>query len=148
MTTFSNCELCGPSDDAADVPPVSGLIYRNEKLHVVLVDDAGYPGFCRVIWNDHVKEMTDLSPADRVLLMDVVWQVEAAVREVMRPVKINLASLGNVVPHLHWHIIPRYEDDPHFPSPVWAEIKRNPSGLATRAALLPRLGRTIVESIG
>jgi diadenosine tetraphosphate (Ap4A) HIT family hydrolase len=37
----------------------------------------------------------------------------------MAPDKINLASLGNVVPHLHWHVIPRFADDPHFPNPVW-----------------------------
>lgn len=146
--TQSTCELCQKSAEKPNLPAVAGMIFHHRKFHVVLVDDVGYPGFCRVIWNDHVKEMTDLDAHDRALLMDVVWQVEAAVREVMRPEKINLASLGNVVPHLHWHIIPRYLDDPHFPNPVWAEVKRDPSGLATRAALLPRLGRTIVERIG
>jgi len=54
---------------------------------VVLVDDAAYPGFCRVIWNAHVKEMSDLPAADRTALSNVVWAVEAAVREVMQPEK-------------------------------------------------------------
>jgi diadenosine tetraphosphate (Ap4A) HIT family hydrolase len=94
---------------------------------VVLVDDASYPGFCRVIWNDHVKEMTDLPVADRSTLMAAVCKVESAVRAVMQPEKINLASLGNMTPHLHWHVIPRYVDDAHFPGPVWAEAQRQPS---------------------
>jgi diadenosine tetraphosphate (Ap4A) HIT family hydrolase len=93
---------------------------------VVLVDDDNYPGFCRVIWRDHVKEVTDLPELDRMLLMDVLWQVEQVVREVMQPEKINLASFGNMVPHLHWHVIPRYSDDVHFPQPVWGQAQRSP----------------------
>ena len=110
-------------------------------VRVVLIDDALYPGFCRVIWHDHVKEVTDLNELDRMLLMDVLWQVEQVLREVMQPEKINLASLGNVVPHLHWHLIPRYTDDAHFPAPVWAEAKRQPSAvsLKVRVERLPAL---------
>jgi diadenosine tetraphosphate (Ap4A) HIT family hydrolase len=132
------CELCELA-----VPPV----YRDDKLSVILVDDPNYPGFCRVIWNDHVREMSDLSPADRMLLNDAVWHVETAVREVMGPDKINVASLGNVVPHLHWHVIPRYVDDVHFPNPVWAASVRQPDekSLAARRARLARLTAAIVD---
>jgi diadenosine tetraphosphate (Ap4A) HIT family hydrolase len=59
-----------------------------------------------------------------MLLMDVLWQVEIVIREVMQPDKINLASFGNMVPHLHWHVIPRYADDAHFPHLVWAQVQR------------------------
>ena len=78
-----------------------------------------------MILNAHVKEMSDLPPADRMALMQVVWAAEAALVEVMQPDKINLASLGNVVPHLHWHVIPRFADDPHFPNPVWGARLRD-----------------------
>jgi diadenosine tetraphosphate (Ap4A) HIT family hydrolase len=137
----TGCELC-----ELTVP----TLYRDDKLSVILVDDANYPGFCRVIWNDHVKEMSDLSATDRLLLNDAVWQVETAVREVMAPTKVNLASLGNVVPHLHWHVIPRYADDAHFPNPVWAQPVRQPDeqALAARRALLPRLAAAIGERLG
>ena len=64
--------------------------------------------------------MTDLDGPDRALLMQAVWRVEAVMREVLQPTKINLASLGNVVPHLHWHVIPRWSDDSRFPQPIWA----------------------------
>src|SRR5660397_39569 len=99
---MTNCELC--KQDGGE------LLFRCDKWRIVLVDDPLYPGFCRVIWNEHVREMTDLVPTDRAELMRTVCKVEAIVREVMQPEKINLASLGNVVPHLHWHIIPRYAD--------------------------------------
>jgi diadenosine tetraphosphate (Ap4A) HIT family hydrolase len=69
--------------------------------------------------------MSDLEPALRSELMNVVFAVEAAVREVMHPEKINLASLGNMVPHLHWHVIPRYLDDTHFPAPIWSTPRRS-----------------------
>jgi diadenosine tetraphosphate (Ap4A) HIT family hydrolase len=132
------CELCDLS-----VP----VVWQDEKLSVILVDDAAYPGFCRVIWRDHVREMSDLSHDDRLLLNEAVYQVEQAVREVMQPLKVNVASLGNVVPHLHWHIIPRYADDAHFPAPVWAQAARQTeeSVLAARRAQLPDLAAAIAR---
>ena len=115
-TMTPTCELC--ATDGGD------LLYRDAKLRIVLVNDADYPAFCRVIWNAHVREMTDLPAVDRYSLLNTVMQVEALLREVLRPDKINLASLGNVVPHLHWHVIPRFADDRHFPAPVWATPQR------------------------
>lgn len=114
------------------------ILWHDDFCRVVLVDDPAYPGFCRVILNAHVKEMTDLPEHDRQRLMRVVFAVEEAVREVVRPDKINLASLGNMVPHLHWHVIPRFADDKHFPDAIWAEAKR--AGAARSGeGLRPRL---------
>ena len=130
MTAATGCELC---DDAGGEE-----LYRNAQLRVVLVDDAQYPGFCRVIWNAHVKEMTDLPPASRSAMMQMVMKVESALRQTLNPDKINLASLGNMTPHLHWHVIPRFNDDAHFPSPVWATVQRQPDA-ATLASHTSRL---------
>lgn len=137
MSDSSSCQLCEQ--------PGGEVLYRNGHLRIVLVDDADYPGFCRVIWNAHVAEMSDLAQQERDLLMSAVFVVEQAIREVICPDKINLASLGNVVPHLHWHVIPRHGDDRHFPAPIWAEARREPSQerLAVRAALLPELKRLL-----
>lgn len=131
-----SCELCESAALA---------VYRDNKLSVILVDDANYPGFCRVIWNEHVKEMSDLNPVERQLLNEAVYRVELALREVMAPLKVNLASLGNVVPHLHWHVIPRFADDAHFPNPVWAAAVRqaDDASLTARRALLPQLAAAI-----
>lgn len=116
MSKLPGCELCSASD--------SDLIWSAAGYRVIHVSDDNFPGYCRVIWNEHVVEMTDLSAADRGLLMDVVFEVEAAVREVTQADKVNLASFGNVVPHLHWHIIPRWMGDSHFPQPVWGVQQR------------------------
>ena len=107
-----DCELCQGAGGK--------VVWKDVFARVVLVGDADHPGFCRVIVNDHVREMTDLESAARDRLMRIVYEVEGALRELLTPNKINLASLGNLVPHLHWHVIPRYRDDPHFPNPVWA----------------------------
>jgi diadenosine tetraphosphate (Ap4A) HIT family hydrolase len=117
MNTEVSCELC--KQDGGEV------IFRNDFLRVVLVDDADYAGFCRVICNAHIKEMTDLAITQRSQLMMTVCKVEQVLREVLRPDKINLASLGNMTPHLHWHVIPRYQNDKHFPLPIWGLAQRN-----------------------
>ena len=100
------------------------VIWRDKFCRVVIVRDRDYAGYCRVIWNSHVKEMTHLQNAQRAHCMCIVFAVEQAVREVLVPDKINLASFGNMAPHLHWHIIPRYAQDPHFPNPVWGRRTR------------------------
>jgi len=112
-----NCPLC---DTAGGT-----VLCQDDFCRIVLADEPDHPGFLRVILNAHVQEMTDLPAADQQALLRVVMAAEAALREVMAPDKINLASLGNVVPHLHWHVIPRFTDDPHFPNPVWGVKQRD-----------------------
>lgn len=121
------------------------VLFRHPQLRVVLVDDRLYPGFCRVIWHTHVREMTDLGPAERELFMRFVWAVEQAVRTVLRPDKLNLACLGNLTPHLHWHVIARHSDDAHFPQPVWGQQQRAADAaiLAARSRLLPQLREAV-----
>jgi len=132
------CVLCRATDE--------DIIVQNDKWRIIFVDDVHYPGFCRVIWKKHIREMTDLSLEDRQVLMQAVWHVETALRKVMQPDKINIASLGNQVSHLHWHIIPRFNDDVHFPDPIWAAAKRSAKAdrLDSRKSLLPELRKTII----
>ena len=109
------CSLCAT--------PGGTLLVDDGRCRIVLVEGAeatAFPGYCRVIWNQHVREMTDLSAADQRHVMDRVLAVETALRDLLHPDKINLAALGNMVPHLHWHVIPRWRDDSHFPAPIWA----------------------------
>jgi diadenosine tetraphosphate (Ap4A) HIT family hydrolase len=109
-----NCELCDADGGA--------VLWRDDFCRVVRPEIEGYPGFLRVIVNRHVKEMTDL--AERGRLMQVVFACESALRKLYNPDKVNLASLGNVVPHLHWHVIARFADDAHFPDAIWAPARR------------------------
>lgn len=106
------CELCDTTGGE--------VLWQDDLCRVVLVNDLDYPGFCRVILNRHTKEMADLSRTEQQQLMHVVFAVEQALTKLMHPEKINLASLGNVVPHVHWHVIPRFADDAHFPQPIWS----------------------------
>lgn len=145
ISSVAGCELCERTGGE--------LLHQAAQFRVVLIDDDNYPGYCRVIWQDHVKEVTDLPELDRMLLMDVLWQVEQVVREVMQPEKINLASFGNMVPHLHWHVIPRYTDDVHFPQPVWGQAQRSPQSaslLGRRerlAALRVKMGQSLATYV-
>ena len=132
------CDLC----DA-----VGGqLLWQDPRLRVVSVDEPGYIGYCRVIWQAHVAEMTDLDEHARAHCMRVVFAVEAALRELLKPDKINLACLGNFTPHVHWHVIARFRDDAHFPQAIWGARQRTG---ATRQAtdLADRLARNLAARL-
>ncbi|MDA8383823.1 MAG: HIT family protein, partial [Betaproteobacteria bacterium] len=105
----SNASCCEPACPLCAATGES-LLWSGRRARVVWVDDAAHPGYCRVVWTAHVKEMTDLTASEQAHLMALVFAVESAVRAAFQPDKINLASLGNLVPHLHWHVIPRYAD--------------------------------------
>ena len=127
------CSLCAEDGGA--------LVWRGERLRVIRAQEVGFPAFYRVVWNAHVAEFSDLAGADRVRCMEAVTLVEQALRQHLSPTKVNIAALGNMVPHLHWHVIARFDWDSHFPSPVWAAAQR-PSPAAQEAGvrtLLPAL---------
>jgi diadenosine tetraphosphate (Ap4A) HIT family hydrolase len=119
LAPAGDCVLCSEAGGA--------VLWRDDFCRVIAVDEPDYPGYCRVVPDRHVREMTDLAPEERQRLMRVVFEVEAVLREALAPDKVNLASFGNVVPHLHWHVIPRYRDDRHFPASVWAAPSRDRS---------------------
>lgn len=142
MSVADECPLCRE---------VGGqMIWQDERCRLVRVDEAGYPGYCRVVWRRHVAEMTDLDIADRRHLMSVVFAAEAALRLHCAPDKINLASLGNVVPHLHWHVIPRWRDDRHFPNSIWGSALREDRArpAASENALRDAFVRALAEEQG
>ena len=118
-----SCELCDLATSPAWIE-----VAADDRLRILRVLDApDFPAFYRVVWRAHVAEFTDLPPADRLHCMEAVAGVEQVLREALAPTKINLASLGNVVPHLHWHVIARLADDSHFPQPIWGTRQRETS---------------------
>lgn len=137
---MSGCELC---EQEGGIP-----VFRNEALRVIRAVDADHPAFYRVIWNAHVAEWTDLPPPDRSRIMQAVAKVETVLREQLQPTKVNLASLGNMVPHLHWHVIARFDWDARWPAPVWAPKQREAAQAEARLALpLPDLDRRVTEAL-
>jgi diadenosine tetraphosphate (Ap4A) HIT family hydrolase len=117
MARIAGCPLC----EAAG----GQVVFQGNKFRVVRAGEAGFPAFYRVVWTDHVPEFSDLAVEDRRTCMDAVVAVERILREHLSPTKVNVASLGNAVPHLHWHVIARFDWDSHFPAPVWAAAQRD-----------------------
>lgn len=134
------CEFCNS--------PGGAVLWQNDLCRVVRVDEPDYPGFVRVILKRHAREMSDLTPDERTDLMAVVFAVEEAIRATMQADKMNLASLGNMTPHVHWHVIPRFRDDRHFPTPVWAAPQREAVVPAQRRERAMRVSQAIVERLG
>ena len=95
------------------------IVWSGALARVVDVREEDHPAFCRVIVQRHVREMTDLEEAERAETMRIVFAVERAQRKLLNPDKINIACFGNMVAHVHWHVIPRFRLDPHYPNPVW-----------------------------
>jgi len=125
------------------------LVVRAGPLRVIRAQETGFPAFYRVVWDAHVPEFTDLDPDERHLCMEAVAGVERLLRDHLAPDKVNLAALGNQVPHLHWHVIARFAWDSHFPAPVWAAALR--PGPADRlqgvAGRLEALDRAIAAAL-
>lgn len=139
--TGAGCTLCHGAGGA--------VVYQAAAFRVIRAAEPGFPAFYRLVWNDHVAEFSDLPAPARALCMEALVQIELALRQVLSPAKINLAALGNMVPHLHWHLIARFCGDTHFPAPVWAAPMRpaDPLQMAGVEARLPALEREIVARL-
>ena len=123
------------------------LVAQGSRCRVIRADDPAFPAFYRVVWTEHAAEFSDLDAAARIEIMEVVCEIERALRSALQPTKINLASLGNVVAHLHWHVIARFESDTHFPHPVWASAVRVPQAQQMLPISLEELDRRVAETV-
>ena len=132
------CPLC---DGPGGVP-----VFEGAKFRAIRAEEPGFPAFYRLVWSEHAAEFSDLAPVDRQLCMEAVVRIEQTLRKHLNPAKVNLAALGNAVPHLHWHIVARFAWDSHFPASVWAEAQRaSPAKeVAAVAALRPALEAEII----
>jgi len=110
-----SCSLCNSKNE--------NIIYKNELFRVILVDDI--PAFTRIILNRHIAEFSDLELNESLEISKAIYKIEKAMLKHIKPDKVNIASLGNYVPHLHIHIIPRYKNDSWYPDSIWSENKRN-----------------------
>lgn len=136
--TGAGCALCDGD---------GGLVVARTPLFRVVrvLDEPAHAAFYRLIWNAHVSEFSDLSAPERHACMDAVTAIEQVLRRLLAPTKVNLASLGNVVPHLHWHVIARFEADAHFPAPIWAAARREAAPVLARP--LAEVDAAIAQSL-
>jgi diadenosine tetraphosphate (Ap4A) HIT family hydrolase len=110
-----NCPLCTPSNEE--------IIYKDSFIRIILVDEI--PGYIRIITQKHIKEFSELNNEEAIKLTLIIKNLEKGILKALKPDKINIASLGNVVPHLHIHMIPRYINDPWWPDSTFCQKKRD-----------------------
>lgn len=114
--------------------------FRHSLL--VLNRDQFFPGYLFLFTREHVTELFHLSPKLRGELMEEVSKAARALHIVFAPDKINYELIGNMVPHMHWHLVPRFTGDPLWPRPIWAEPHQEklltPSEYAVRISLIRR----------
>ena len=137
----SGCPLC---EEAGGV-----LLWSDAEWRLIRVEDPGFPAFYRVIHHRHVAEFSALDADQRRRCMDLVAAVDRVLVQQLRPTKVNLAALGNMVPHLHWHVIARFDWDSRFPHPVWSAKQRESDvAPASRLALpLDQLDEAVVAAL-
>lgn len=108
--------MCSKWDDEPEL-----RIAELQHCHVMLNRDQFFRGYCFVIARNHVTELFHLDFQTRSCIIEEVNSVATALFNVFRPVKINYELLGNMVPHMHWHVVPRFTTDPLWPRPIWSE---------------------------
>lgn len=113
---MTDCLMCRRWEDRPDL-----RIVALEQTYVTLNPDQFFPGYCLVFSKEHVTELFHLDPDRRAGLIEEVSRVASALNEVFQPNKMNYELLGNMVPHMHWHLVPRFTHDPLWPRPIWSE---------------------------
>jgi diadenosine tetraphosphate (Ap4A) HIT family hydrolase len=110
-----SCSLCNPLNE--------NVIFQNDFLRVISVDEI--PGYIRIITQKHIKEFSDLTDDEAAEIMLLAKKIEKLMINTLNPDKVNIAMLGNMVPHLHIHIIPRFVNDPWWPGAAFCEKQRD-----------------------
>lgn len=111
----AGCAAC-----AGTWPPAGHRIADCGVSTAYLHDDQFFQGWTVLVLNRHATELFELAAAERARLMDEVARVSQALAREFRAVKMNYALLGNQLPHIHWHLIPRGPDDPAPREAVWS----------------------------
>ncbi len=134
---MNNCPICTKWEDDSHLR-IAGF----KHCHVTLNSDQFFPGYSFVFTREHVTELFHLEQNVRSEIIEEVNAVAAALSSLFKPAKINYELLGNMVPHMHWHIIPRFVTDPLWPRPIWSEqhepLELSPEGYAERISLIQR----------
>jgi diadenosine tetraphosphate (Ap4A) HIT family hydrolase len=86
---------------------------------VLRMNDRAYPWLILVPRRTGVREIIDLESPDQQALLSEIARVSRVLRKTLKPEKLNIAALGNVVPQLHVHVIARFAEDPAWPRPIW-----------------------------
>src|ERR1700675_387508 len=116
------------------------------ESYVTLADEQAYRGYCVLLLKDHHEHLSDLPLERQVRLYEDVARVAGVLRSELNPLRINYACLGNLLTHVHWHVTPRYADDPEVQHPIWVRPlaeRRVALPEPERRALIAQLRRTL-----
>jgi diadenosine tetraphosphate (Ap4A) HIT family hydrolase len=116
MNNMTDCPMCRRWEKEKDLQ-----VIELPHSYVTLNRDQYFPGYTLLFTKDHVTELFHFDRDVRSSLMEEVSAVAEALYGIYKPAKINYELLGNMVPHIHWHIVPRFSSEPLWPRPVWAE---------------------------
>jgi diadenosine tetraphosphate (Ap4A) HIT family hydrolase len=118
-----DCPLCPPRN------PVAEDRYEIASLSIstlYLYGDQRFRGYSVLVFDArHAIALAELSKDEYTQFMDDLRISVRALSAALGPGHMNVELLGNAVPHLHWHIVPRYEDDPRWGSPIWVDWPPN-----------------------
>jgi diadenosine tetraphosphate (Ap4A) HIT family hydrolase len=109
---------------------------------LILGDAQFYRGYCVLLAKRHVTELHSMARGEAHELLDEMLAVGRTLAEVVKPLKLNYECLGNQEPHVHWHIFPRYPDDPMRLVPVWQRPEAE-----RRVSLVEKDRRELMSSI-
>jgi len=113
---------------------------------VLLMNDANYPWLILVPERAGARELIDLDASDRATLIEECARASMILRALVKPDKLNVATLGNVVPQLHVHVIARFATDAAWPKPVWGVRPPTPYTDAARADFKARFDAAAAAS--
>jgi diadenosine tetraphosphate (Ap4A) HIT family hydrolase len=119
----ADCLFCKKLADLEALPPHE-LLWQFPHSVALLGSWQYFLGYCVLISRRHATELSRLSDAERVAYLNEMCLLARAIEDCFRPRKMNYELLGNQVPHLHWHLFPRYEYDPEKQKPVWIPLDR------------------------
>ena len=133
--TERGCVMCGKY-----AAPGPLLIAELETARAYLHEDQFFPGYVLLVLRRHATELYELPARERAAHLEEVARVAQALARVFQPIKMNYELLGNQVPHIHWHLVPRLTTDPDLRQPIW-RVDHEP------VALAPAVARERVETI-
>lgn len=110
------CALC---ERIKDIESDASLVYEFPHSYLLLGAHGFYRGYCVLVLKQHVRELHELDDATQIEFNRELMAATTAIAKAFTPWKINHASLANQVQHIHWHIIPRYQDDPDHRQHPW-----------------------------
>ena len=99
------------------------VIYESETVRIE-TEESEIP-WLKIFTQHPYREMSEVPPQIKFEIYELLDIIEKAMLDFYKPDKINIASFGNYLPHVHWHIMARFKTDSYFPEPMWGEKQRN-----------------------